>query len=120
MGVIPVLGVALGFDALVHHPARQLVGAIAHHLAWLGPLLAKLGDDPFVDRHEGTLADQLQEIGNGTLQGHFQDLVAFCLHPQGIEIERTGINGLGIVDAGRQQQASGGEACAGFSSRRQA
>ena len=105
VGIIPVLDVALGLDALIGHPVHQLVGAIAHQLAGLGPLFAKLADRFLVDRHEGALAYQLQEVGHLPLQRHFEDLVAFRLHSQGVEIERTGVDGLGIVDAGRQQQA---------------
>ena len=108
MGIIPVLDVALGFDPLVRHPVNQPVGTVAHHLARLGPLLAKLDDGPLVDRHEGALADELQEVGHGPLQDHLEDLVALGLHPQGIEIECTGIDGLGVVDAGREQEAGGG------------
>ncbi|MNJ19213.1 hypothetical protein D3C77_135330 [compost metagenome] len=108
VGIIPVLSVALGFDTLVRHPVHQPVGAVADQLARLGPLLAKLGDGPLVDRHEGALADELQEVGYGPLQGYLEDLIALGLHPQGIEIEGTGIDGLGVVDAGRQQETGGG------------
>ncbi len=108
MGVIPVLGVALGLDTLVRHPAHQPVGAVAHQIAGLGPLLANPGDDLLVDRHEGALADELQEVGHGTLQGHLEDEIALGLHPQGLGIQGPAIDGLGIVDPGRQQQAGGG------------
>ena len=50
----------------------------------------------------------MQEVGHGPLQDHLEDLVALGLHPQGIEIECTGIDGLGVVDAGREQEAGGG------------
>lgn len=110
VGIIPVLHVAFRLDALVRYPVHQLVGAVADQLAGLGPLLAELADGFLVDRHEGALAYQLQEVGDRPLQRHFQDLLALGFHPQSVEIERAGVDGLGIVDAGCQQQAGRGEA----------
>ncbi|MNH07971.1 hypothetical protein D3C79_673740 [compost metagenome] len=72
MGIVPVVGIALGDQALVRGPLLECEGAVGDDVARLDPLMAKLLDDRLGRREGGVVGQGLQEEGDRVFQGDLQ------------------------------------------------
>jgi hypothetical protein len=82
--VVPVVGVALGDEALVRGPLLEGEGAVGDDVGRFDPLMTELLDGGLGRREGGVVGEGLEEEGDRVFQGDLQGVVIERLDPQGI------------------------------------
>ena len=106
LAIVPVVLVALNFDALVHHPVLQGIGTVGYHIFRLGPLVTELLDHFLRYRIGGGVGEHADEVRDRFLELHFEGVVVGRLHAQRISRLFT-CDDLGGIGNGRDLQIPG-------------